>query len=69
VASRERFELNGVQMSAQVVLIIAGLIFIAAAIVGGGNFVKVILPNLPVWARVISAGIGVTAFILGLEPA
>lgn len=55
-------------MSAQVVLIIAGLIFIAAAIVGGGNFVKVILPNLPVWARVISAGIGVTAFILGLAP-
>lgn len=55
-------------MSAQVVLIIAGLTFIAAAIAGGGNFVKVILPNLSVWARIISAGVGIAAFALGLAP-
>lgn len=55
-------------MSPQVLLIGAGFIFIAGAIIGGGDFVKIKLPHLPVWARAMGAAIGITAFILGLRP-
>jgi hypothetical protein len=55
-------------MSAQVALIIAGLAFLAAAIVGGGKVLNVELPELPAWARVTGAVVGLASFTLGLVP-
>jgi len=46
-------------MSAQVVLIIADLAFIAAAVAGGGDFVNIRLPKPPTRARLISAVVAV----------
>ena len=60
---------NWGNMNAQVALIIAGLAFIAAAVAGSGDFFTIKLPKLPTGARLISAVVGITAFILGLMPA
>ncbi len=57
-------------MSAQVVLIIAGLILVVVAIIGSGDFVRIVIPTLPVWARaclgVLGAGVFALAFVPGI---
>lgn len=55
-------------MSAQVVLIIAGLVLVVVAILGSGDFVKVVIPALPVWARVCLGVLGSAVFALAFIP-
>jgi hypothetical protein len=55
-------------MNAQVVLIIAGLALIATAIIGSGNYVKVVIPSLPAWARVLFGIMGIGVFALAFIP-
>lgn len=55
-------------MSPQVVLIIAGLVLIVLAILGSGDYVKVVIPSLAVWARVLLAIVGVAVFTLAFIP-
>ena len=62
-----RYELGGV-MSPQVVLIVAGLILVVVAILGSGDFVKVVIPTLPVWARVCLGVLGSVVFALAFIP-
>lgn len=51
-------------------LIIAGLVLVVVAILGSGDFVKVVIPALPTWARaclgVIGAGVFALAFVPGI---
>ena len=55
-------------MSAQVALIVGGLIFIGAAIAGSGQFVNIKIKELPKWARVCCAALGVALFALAFVP-
>jgi hypothetical protein len=55
-------------MTAQMVLIIAGLALIVIAILGKGEFVKVIIPALPLWARICLGIIGTVVFVLAFMP-
>jgi hypothetical protein len=55
-------------MSPQVVLIIGGLILLVVAILGSGDFVKVVIPNLPAWARICLATLGIAVFALAFIP-
>jgi hypothetical protein len=55
-------------MSTQVVLIIAGLALVVVAILGSGDFVKVVIPSLPAWARIALAIVGAGVFALAFIP-
>lgn len=52
----------------QVVLVIAGLVLVVIAILGSGDYVKVVIPTLKPWARLLLAGIGVVVFLLAFIP-
>jgi hypothetical protein len=55
-------------LTTQVVLIIAGVCFVAVAITGSGLFVKVKIPELKVWSRLtlatVGAGLFASAFLI-----
>jgi hypothetical protein len=55
-------------MNPQVVLIIAGLVLIVLAILGSGDFVKVVIPSLSTWARISLAIVGIGVFVLAFIP-
>jgi hypothetical protein len=49
-------------MNAQVALILGGLAFLGVAILGSGNYVKVVIPPMPAWARLLLGMTGVIVF-------
>ena len=52
----------------QIVLVLAGLALILIAIVGSGNYVKIVIPTLKPWARIALAVVGVAVFSLAFIP-
>jgi hypothetical protein len=56
-------------VSTQVVLIIAGVVLVVVAVIGGPvNVLKVEISKLSTWARLSLFVIGIAAFVLGLFP-
>jgi hypothetical protein len=49
-------------MNAQVALILGGLAFLGVAILGSGNYVKVVIPPMPAWARFMLGMTGLIVF-------
>jgi hypothetical protein len=49
-------------MNAQVALILGGLAFLGVAILGSGNYVKVVIPPMPAWARLLLGMTGIIVF-------
>jgi hypothetical protein len=52
----------------QVVLVVAGLACVVIAILGSGDFVRVVIPELKRWARISLAAIGVLVFAFAFIP-
>lgn len=52
----------------QVVLVVAGLVLIVIAILGSGDYVKVVIPTLKAWARWLLAALGMAVFSLAFIP-
>jgi hypothetical protein len=51
-------------MTAQVVLLIGGLVFLGIGILGSGNYVKIVIPPMRTWARISFALLGCAVFAL-----
>lgn len=52
----------------QVVLVVAGLVCLVIAILGSGDYVKVVIPTLKPWARILLASMGAAVFALAFVP-
>jgi hypothetical protein len=52
----------------RIVLVLAGLVLILMAIVGSGDYIKIVIPTLKPWARIALAVVGVAVFSLAFIP-
>jgi hypothetical protein len=56
-------------MNTQAILVISGFAFLGIAILGSGNFVKIVIPPMRPWARVSFGAVGAVALILAFSVA